>query len=359
MLNIDVSSLIRSKIDNEGPITIREFLNHVLKVQNEHYSVISSVKRNKPVEAFIFREILADWCINFWEANKKPKNLKVIIFSPKNGDLIATILTQKNAEFVASISIYIVEPNSYFEKLQKQSLKNHSNKIAWVDDFEKIPNDAPSITIAKKFFSSLPIDQYTRKKGEWLVNVVDLGPSRLHFCISHVNKLNDNISQYLDSRYSHIQDGGIIELHDEATMLLKKILYPINKFGGCVLLVDYGYIEHKERPFISTLQAINNKRWSPIFSRLGRNFLSAHLNFSNIKEIIELSGLQVHGPIAQKDFLSNMKIEEKKAENLRMLPEYKHGDILAEHENLTSPDRLGDLFKVMSICNKSSSVAGF
>jgi SAM-dependent MidA family methyltransferase len=354
-LHLDLSSFIRARIEKEGPITIREFLTQLTKLQNEHLSY-----EQTPVDYSILEEIISDWCINFWEENGKPKNLKIILFSPKKLELIAKLFDQlSNKAFAKSIHIYIVEPNSYFTKFQQDNLKSYLNNITWVDGFEKIQIDSVSIIIANKFFSSLPIDQYTRKKGEWLTNVVDLSPGKQHFCITHASLLNDNLQEYLNSKYPNIHEGGIVELHDEAAKLLKKIIDDIKKSGGCILLLDYGYLEHTKRNFLSTLQATNNRRWTPIFHRLGRNFVSAHLNFSNIKNIIELQGAQAHGPIPQGSFLTNMNISEKRERLERDLPPHKHSNLMKEYEKLTSPKQWGDLFKAMSIYTEQIKIAGF
>jgi SAM-dependent MidA family methyltransferase len=359
MMNVELASLIRAKIESEGPITIKEFLNHVLKVQNEHFAP-EPVIRKGSYRPSMFRKIVSDWCLNFWETNDKPSNLKIIVFAPKNGAVVSEILEHKGDKgFIESIHIYIVEQNAYFTGVQKQNLRNLSTKITWLDDFERVPISAPSITIANKFLSSLPIDQYTRKKGEWLENVVDLSFNKQHFCITHLNKLNEEMIQYLDAKYPHVQEGGIVELQDAASILLKKILGVIKQFGGSLLLIDYGYIDHINRDFISTLQATYNMALSHIFHNLGNNFLGSQLNLSHIMETSELQGGRVHGPISQREFLLNMKIEDKKEQLLAQAPEHQHPELLTEFERLTSPEQLGHLFKTMSICNLSNAIAGF
>jgi len=365
MLTVDLSSLIRARIEDKGSITIKEFLRYISEIQNEHFVPKPSIKKKSTVHSMynrrsMFGETIADWCINFWKANNKPKKLNIIVFCPRSGVLISKILEQKKEPaFKKAINIHIVEPSSYFTKIQKQNLGNYSSKIKWFDSFEKIPTGMPSIVLANKFFSSLPIEQYTRKRGDWLVNMVSLTPNRQYFCITHLKKLNNNMSQYLDAKYPQVQEGGIIELHDTTSILLKKIVRRIKKFGGIILLLDQGYFDNNKRGFTSTLQATNKKRWAPIFHNIGKSFLSSQLNFSNIKDSIELYGGQVHGPITQRDFLFNMQIDQKKKALLEQLSQYKHTALINEYERLTSPKKLGYLFKVMAICNNFTNVTGF
>ena len=206
MLNVDLSSFIRLKIETEGPIPLKEFLTYVSKVQNEHISpqYLNEYLKNYTANntSYIFEKIIAEWCLKFWETHNKPTKLKIIIFSPKTGSLIPKILKHfYNTKIKESIKIYIVESNPYLTKYQKQNLKNYSNKITWVTKFEKIPINSFSITIADKFFSSLPIDQYTRKKGEWVLNTIDLSRDGQHFCISNLNILNKNMIAFLNQKY--------------------------------------------------------------------------------------------------------------------------------------------------------------
>ena len=156
-----------------------------------------------------------------------------------------------------------------------------------------------------------------------------------------------------------MQEGRIVELHDETSVLLKKIVEDIKKFGGGILLIDQGYFNSNKRGFTSTLQAASKKRWTPIFYKLGNSFLSAQLNFFKLRESIELYGGQVHGPITQKDFLHNMQIDKKKEKLFEQLPKHKHQHLLNEYERLTSEKQLGHLFKVMAVCNPSNDLAGF
>lgn len=362
-LNVDLAGLVRSKIESEGPIAIKDFLTYVLKVQNEHFSPQAMTKEvlsgNMYRMESVLGSVIVDWCINLWEAHNKPKALNIIEFCPRGGILVLKTLEQiQNKVLSDAVHIYIVEPNLYFKTIQKQNLRKYLNKITWVESFEKIAIEDFSIIIANEFFSSLPIDQYTRRKGEWLVNMVDLTQDFQHFCITHT-EINDNMNQYLESKYAHVPEGGIIELHDEASILLKNIVESTKKFGGGSLLIDLGYIDHNKRDFLSTLQAGDNRCFSPIFYDLGNSLLSSQLNFSNLKKGIELYGGQVHGPITQSDFLSNMNIEQKRLNLLERLPSHKHSDVMTEYERLTCPKQFGNLFKTMSVCELLDEVAGF
>ena len=125
---------------------------------------------------------------------------------------------------------------------------------------------------------------------------------------------------------------------------LKNIIDAINKLGGCILIIDYGYLKTNN---INTLQSVINNKKNHILKNLGKADITAHVNFTLLKEFFLKHKFQVNKIISQKEFLKNMGILER-AETVAKKMNFKDkADLYLRLKRLLSPKLMGELFKVI------------
>ncbi len=104
-----------------------------------------------PLVSNLFGEMLAVWCVAFWEKIGKPKKILVVELGPGDGtlckDLLRTFKQFKN--FYDSLEIQLLEISSKLKNIQKININN--KKVKWVKKIEKI-NCGPIIFLANEFF---------------------------------------------------------------------------------------------------------------------------------------------------------------------------------------------------------------
>ena len=361
---IDISEHIKLKIENQGPISIAEFMSLSMnRLDSSYYRASSPIGKNAdfitaPEVSQLFGEIIGIWCAQIWNIHNKPSNINLIELGPGRGTLMKDLLrsTKNISNFHHNINIYLVEINESLQQEQKQNIQ-HQN-VKWYKKFEEIEPKF-SIIIANEFFDALPINQFVKKKGVWFENVVGLDKDKNYLYI-HPQALKSEMEEYLIKEYNYIQDDGLIEVSDESSILISFITKTIKEYGGTALIIDYGYIKNLCRNFISTLQSVKNHKFHPIFDDIGNADLSAHVNFCLLSDIAKLNGGIVYGPITQKDFLLNMYMSVRRDMLLaKARSELEIQTINSGYNRLIDSAQMGNLFKAMMISNIEILDAGF
>ena len=197
---IDLSAQIRNRIKQEGPISVYDFMKHALQTAEAGYytgqtSILGTTGdfTTAPEISQLFGEIIGLWCLNIWHLNGCPKKFNLIELGPGNGTLMKDLLrATKNAKaFHKALKIYFVEINNNFIEKQKKQINHHS--IEWVPSYDHVPKGF-SILVANEFFDALPINQYTKKKENWQINMVDLNADKQHLYINQLDASADRKS---------------------------------------------------------------------------------------------------------------------------------------------------------------------
>ena len=126
-----------------------------------------------PLISNLFGEMIAIWCVAFWEYIGKPKKILLVELGPGDGslckDLLRTFRQFKN--FYDSLEINLLEISDNLKKIQK--LKINNRKIKWIKKIKEI-NSGPIIFLGNEFFDALPIKQIFKKKRLFFERYVGL-----------------------------------------------------------------------------------------------------------------------------------------------------------------------------------------
>jgi len=202
-----------------------------------------------PLISNSFGEIIAIWCVAFWEYIGKPKKILLVELGPGDGslckDLLRTFRQFKN--FYNSLEINLLEISDKLKTIQK--LKINNKKVKWIKKIKEI-NCGPVIFLGNEFFDALPIKQIYKKKKLFFEKYVALSNdnNKIRFLNKKAN--NSLIKQIQNLNLNSI--GNIIEYPIVALEYLEIIAKKINKFDGGLLTFDYGNTS-KKKPKYSTI----------------------------------------------------------------------------------------------------------
>tara|TARA_B100000686_G_scaffold333972_1_gene400532 strand:- start:160 stop:1224 length:1065 start_codon:yes stop_codon:yes gene_type:complete len=302
-----------------------------------------------PLISNLFGEMLAVWCVAFWEHLGKPHKFLLVELGPGDGSLCKDLLKifKKFNNFYNSLEVNLLEISDKLKKNQKAKIKN--KKVTWIKNIKEIDR-GPIIFIGNEFFDALPIKQILKKKKIFFEKYVTLSNDKKKIRFLH-KKANNSLIKRIQN-LNLISDGNTIEYPIEAIKFLNTISKKINKFNGGLLTFDYGYTTKKNQ---STLQAVQKHKYINIFSRPHNSDITSHLNFKLFQEILKKNNLNVEKIITQNEFLKKVGIL-KRANILSKNMTFKEkANMFYRLKKLLDPEEMGYLFKVMFAQKKNNN----
>ena len=288
----------------------------------------------------LFSEMIAIWIVSTWEIIGKPKNINIVELGPGNGSLTKILIKvfKRFPEFNKSSKIYLLEISSLLKKIQKNNIQ--SSKVKWINDLKDIKK-GPIIFFGNEFFDAIPIKQFKLDNRNIFEKFYMLGENNKIKII--FKKTSKKYSKVLKS-YKTLKNLKFIEFPKFGFDELKKITRKIKKLGGCLLIIDYGYINSSGR---DTIQSVMRHKKNYPLKNLGKADITSHVNFSLLKEFFLKNNLKVKNTITQKDFLTNMGILQR-AEILTKKMNFRdQSNLYLRLKRLLSPNLMGELFKVI------------
>jgi len=289
--------------------------------------------------SILFSEMLAIWCISFWEKLGCPKKITLLEIGPGDGSLsLGLIKTFHNfKKFDKAYNLKLLEKSKHLIKIQKKKII--SNKVKWISSLSEASKD-PIIIIANEFFDSLPIKQYTLKSKQWYERYILLDSSnKLKF--NNVKVKLPNFKKICNFDISKNQK--FIEFSFETIKYIKKISKIINKNNGGLICFDYGYTKKK---MFNSLQSISNHSYSNLLSNPGYQDITHLINFSLLHKLTAKLDLKNEAIVTQGEFLKRMGIIER-ANILSSNKSFKDkSGIFYRLKRLIHPNEMGNLFKV-------------
>ena len=288
-----------------------------------------------------FGEMIAIWCVSFWEHLKKPKKILIVELGPGDGSLCKTLIDtfKKFNNFYNSLEINLLEISNKLKIIQKNEINN--SKVKWIKRIEDI-SYGPIIFLGNEFFDSLPIKQIYKKNNSFFEKHVTLSKDNKKIKFLY-KKANKNLIKRL-RKLNLISFGKIIEYPIEAIKFLENIAKKIKKYDGGLLTFDYGYTQKKNQ---DTLQSIKNHKYSNLFTQISNSDITTHVNFKLFNEILKKNNLEVKKIITQNEFLQKIGIMQRANILSKKMTFKAKMDMFYRIKRLLDCREMGNLFKVL------------
>jgi SAM-dependent MidA family methyltransferase len=128
---------------------------------------------------------------------------------------------------------------------------------------------------------------------------------------------------------------------------------------GAALVLDYGHL--KSAPG-DTLQAVAGHTFTNPLASPGRVDLTAHVDIESVADSAESIGARAQGPVAQREFLLSLGIDQRAAALKAGMPRERTVEIDVALARLIAGGMrgMGELFKALAICDpKLGALPGF
>ena len=348
---------LRKIIKTDGPISV----SHLMRIaaNDTDYGYYQSRDPFGTFGDFItspeitqaFGEIIGLWCLTAWQNAGCPDKTILIELGPGRGTLMLDILrTVKKLlpNFMESIELHLVESSTMLRQQQRLTLKNYN--VTWHDFINTIP-EGPSLIIANEFFDALPIDQYLMTKNGWHKRLITLDPKRNKFSFITVPVPKKKVAKFR-SEISKAETNSIFERNRLAEKYAESLAERIFYSGIAALLIDYGYVKPG---FGDTLQAVKSHKYYDPLTDIGNADLTAHVDFANLESIFKETGVAVHGPVLQRNFLTTLGIEHRTMTLVKNATAEQALLLIKGCQRLIAPNGMGSLFKVMAVTPADTS----
>ena len=294
-----------------------------------------------PLISNLFGELLAIWCIAYWEQMGKPSKILLVELGPGDGSLCKTLLKtfKQFTSFYNSLEINLLEISDKLKKIQKVNINN--KKVKWIKKINEV-NYGPIIFVGNEFFDALPIKQILKKKNLFFERCVTLKNhnNKLEFLYK---KANSNLTKHIQ-KLNLASTGDVIEYPIEAIRFLETIAKKINKFDGGLLTFDYGYTIKKNQ---NTLQSVKDHNYLDPFLKPGHSDITSHVNFRLFQQILRKNNLNVKKIINQNEFLKKIGILERANILSKKMTFKEKANMFYRLKKLLDSGEMGDHFKVI------------
>ena len=347
--------IILAQIAAHGPMRLSDYMALcLLHPQHGYYTTrppfgTQGDFTTAPEISQMFGEMLGLCLAQSWLDSGAPPAFTLAELGPGRGTLMADVLraTGKVAGFHAAANICLIEASPALRAVQAQTLAAYAPR--WFGSVDDLP-EAPLYLLANEFFDALPIRQFHRTPAAWAEVMVGAAGDDLTFGKSAPISLPE-----LDQRLNDTRSGDVVEYCPAAAAMITAISRRIAAFGGAALIVDYG-VWHGVG---DTFQALRSHEFANPLDAPGMADLTAHVDFSALANAAAPHNLRAQFT-AQGPFLTSLGIDARATRLAQSL----RGPALAAHlaakQRLTSPDEMGQLFKVLGLTPTGAPpLAGF
>ena len=299
-----------------------------------------------PNISILFSEMLAVWTIAFWQNLKCPKKINLIELGSGNGQMMYDMINSFKSfpKFYKSCKFFILEKSPYLKKIQKKKLKKFN--VKWIRNINELENDH-NIFIANEFFDALPFKQFFKINNKWMERFVEMNKdnnNKFTKIICNINKVEKELG------FKISENQKVIEYSPLALKYLKNISKKIYHKKGCLLIIDYGYLDNLMK---DTMMSIRKHKYANVLNTFGNSDITYKLNFKILEKITKNLKLKCQAITSQRNFLLSLGIQQRAEILSKNLPFSKKADIYYRLKRLIDKNQMGNLFKVMLITNKN------
>ncbi|MDT7041640.1 class I SAM-dependent methyltransferase [Candidatus Nitronereus thalassa] len=277
-----------------------------------------------------------------------PSDFTLLEMGPGEGRLIKDILDEikkVDSDLYARLSIILIERSPFLQTVQKQAVEGHSHinkKVTWVSHLNNLKDESlVGVFLSNELVDAFPVHR-VRMEPEGLKEIyVDLVDGQF---VEYLDEPStDDLLKVLKACESTLPVGMTTEINVNAVEWMQEVVRVLH--AGVVLTIDYG---HTSQDYFSpqrnegTLMCYyrHTVTTNP-YERIGEQDMTAHVNFSNLAQVGEKTGLTLTGFTNLIHFLMSLGIDEIISGYDQESPEVK-GAI-----ELLRPQGMGTTFKVL------------
>jgi len=343
----DLKQILASEIHEKGPIPFSRYMEICL-----YHPSLGYYQRQEPATGTagdfytaphvhaLFGRTIGSW-IQKTARRTGLEKVTVLELGPGNGQLSRDILDHWGRG--PDLSMILVEEAGPRRRDLEARFTNDPVRIMEpmeLDDLE--PFDG--VVLANEFFDALPLRIFTKKEDLIMEVFVDHSDSGIGEVLLPA-EVEGAIGEVLDG----LPEGFRTEASDLWQAWIERIARVLD--SGELLILDYG--ESTEGLIVPWRGAGSLRCYrrhqvdNDPYDSPGEKDITAHVNFSLLRNFAEQAGFKFQSLTSQSSFLIKGGILEMLAQTMEKLPEKEATGLWLTIKNLVHEDGMGDVFKAM------------
>jgi len=317
-MSLSLSDIVKQKINAEGPISFRDFMEMALYYPGLGYYTSPGEKIGKqgdyitsPYFSNVYGSIIAKQLEEMWHVLGE-KDFTIVEYGAGPGHLCIDILNQlrSNKKLYKNLSYIIIEKSEAMRNEERKNLcaAGLDKDITWCGSIEEIPPFTGCI-IANEVLDNFSVHRVVMKENELKEVFVEYDNE----FIEVLRPAHENLQDYFKHLKIELPDGFFAEVNLQATEWIKNISGSLRK--GFVLTIDYGFLSaelYQSYRRSGTIVCYYKHTVNDLpYNNIGQQDITAHVNFSALDLWGKRNGLMNCGFTTQSQFLSALGLTEQ------------------------------------------------
>ena len=313
--NEALKAAILARIDRDGPITFRDFMEMALYAPNLGY--YTSRRENigragdyvtSPEVSPVFGAVLGRQLREMWEVLGRPPEFDVVEAGAGNGTLCRDILRWSRvaaADFHDSLRYTILEASPALVARQRETVEAESlaESVGWQP---QLPDVVEGCILSNELLDALPVHRVIVRDGRlWEVYVAWDGAA---FREQPGPISTPEIQAYFHRLGLLPGEGCHAEVNLAAAAWIGSAARALHR--GFLISFDYGYeagdLYAPWRMHGTLLCFYRHNPSDDAYVRIGRQDITSHIDFTTVRRVGEEAGLRTVGLVPQSEFLMNL-----------------------------------------------------
>lgn len=348
----ELENIIAGRIGREGPISFAEFMEMALYYPGLGYYTRPETEIGSKGDFYTsphlhpaFGALMGRQVRECWDLMGRPAEFRVMEPGGGRGWLARDLLDHlKGADVYDAMQYLLVELNPSMRERQAGLLEAHGGKVAWADGLDALEPSA-GVILSNELIDAMPV--HVVEVTEQGLREVCVAMEGGKFAEVLMEPGAPGIGQYME-RYA---PGLPVGYRTEVNLALGQWLGSASRAlaEGYILTVDYGHpaMEYfnADRPRGTLLCYHGHRADEDFYEHVGGRDLTAHVNFSAMKDWGEELGMTTLGYCRQGVYLVSMGLDEVVVAMYGETPGM--GRELQKIQGLIMPGTMGDTHKVL------------
>jgi|Deesub1362B_J571_1020462.scaffolds.fasta_scaffold01267_7 SAM-dependent MidA family methyltransferase len=335
---------IKEHIRSHGPITFRDFMHRALYEPHLGYYMQPGRRLGRQGDFYtsvhlgpLFGKALGKFALTLWQEHLGGGPMGIAEFGPGEGLLARDILEYlRDKPLYAHLSYVLLEKSPSLRRRQAELLQAHRAVARWAQAL----GDFRGLVLCNEFLDALAVHLVEMSPGGLREVYVALQDGQF---AEELGPLSSPALEAYIRRYAPqgLPLGHRAEVNLAMRDWLREVAAALKE--GFVLVIDYGHpawaLLSPQRPRGSLLCYRAHRVSENPYEHIGQQDITAHVNFTALRDWAQEVGLSTLGFLPQGVFLVNIGLEE-------FLQEMSQEELLRA-KTLLLPQGLGGTHKVM------------